>query len=106
MQNTKYKILKALFTEAAKLGIDQETLRETIAPAVINKRLSMAAPQEVARVLVHIHNKHGIPETTDYTDYTEKKRYEPSRKGLLLEVADLAKQRFGEDYVRPHNALC
>ena len=88
------------------MGISQETLREDIAPGLLNKRLSKCSPQEVAKVLVYVHNKHGIAETTDYTDYTEKKRYEPSRKGLLQEVADLAKQRFGEDFVRPLNSLC
>ena len=106
---TKSKILKALFAEAKKLGIDQETLRDTIAPAVVNKRLSQASPQEVARVLVHIHNKHGIPETGNSKHETQNsklKRYESSRRGLLDEVADLARQRFGADFVRPLNALC
>ena len=62
MVNPKSKILKALFSEAKKLGIDQETLREDVAPGVIGKRLSAASSGEVARVLVYIHNKHGIPD--------------------------------------------
>ena len=109
-QIAKYKILKALFAEAKKLGISQETLREDIAPGVINKRLRECSPQEVARVLVYIHNRHGVPDCRD----TEHRvptggngiRYESSRRGLLQEVSDLAKQRFGEDFVRPLNALC
>mgnify|MGYP001567645045 CR=1 FL=1 len=109
MRNPKAKILKALFSEAKKLGIDQETLREDVAPGVINKRLSAATPQEVARVLVYIHNRHGIPETRNSKHETQNpklKRYESSRAGLLEEVKDLAVARFGQDFVRPLNALC
>ena len=99
----------ALFSEAKKLGIAQETLREDIAPALIGKRLSRASPQEVARVLVYIHNRHGIPETRNSKHETQNpklKRYESSRAGLLEEIRDLAIARFGEDFVRPLNALC
>ena len=105
MNNPKAKILKALFAEAKKLGIDQETLREDITPGVISKRLSEASPQEVARVLVYIHNRHGISDAPPPTP-SRGGQYESSRRGLLQEVADLAKQRFGNDFVRPLNALC
>ncbi len=106
MKNPKATILKALFSEAKKLGIDQETLRDDIAPAVINKRLSAASSAEVARVLVYIHNRHGVPENPKSEIRNPKLQYESSRRGLLQEVADLAKQRFGDDFVRPLNALC
>ena len=115
-QIAKYKILKALFSEAKRLGIDQETLREDVAPGVINKRLSAATPQEVARVLVYIHNRHGIPEPTPNPSQegnnpkseiqNPKLRYESSRAGLLEEIRDLAIARFGEDYALPLNAFC
>jgi len=106
MVNPKSKILKALFSEAKKLGIDQETLREDVAPGVIGKRLSAASSAEVARVLVYIHNRHGVLGNPKSEIRNPKLQYESSRRGLLQEIADLAKQRFGEDYVRPLNALC
>ncbi len=107
IRNPKSKILKALFAEAKKLGISQETLREDIAPGLIGKRLSNASSQEVARVLVYIHNRHGIPDADIVgTRSAVSPRYESSRRGLLQEVADLARQRFGDDFVRPLNALC
>lgn len=119
MQNTKSKILKALFAEAKKLGIDQETLRDDIAPGVINKRLSSASPQEIAKVLVYIHNRHGAPDAPPPAPSKGgelspaggglgggKKRYESSRAGLLEEIKDLAIARFGQDFIRPLNALC
>lgn len=109
MQNSKHKLLKALFAEAKKLGIGQETLREDITPGVINKRLSAASPQEIAKVLIHIHNRHGIPETGNTkfeTLNSKQKQYESSRAGLLEEIRDLAIVRFGEDYALPLNAFC
>lgn len=100
MQNAKHKTLRALFAEAKKLGISQEMLREDIAPVAINKRLSQATPQEIAFLLDHL--KGNSKNETNW----KYKRYESSRRGLLQEIADLAKQRFGEDFIRPLNALC
>ena len=109
-QNSKHKLLNALFAEAKKLGISQETLREDVALGVINKRLSAATPQEVARVLVYIHNRHGIPDCRDTVLRVPTggngMRYESSRAGLLEEIRDLAIARFGEDYALPLNAFC
>ena len=119
----KSRILKALFAEATKLGISQEILREDIAPGVIGKRLSKCSSQEVARVLVHIHNRHGIPEPTPNPSQegnppaskspllggdkgVGRIQYESSRAGLLEEIRDLAIARFGDDYASPLNAFC
>ena len=109
-------MLQALFAEAKKLGIGQETLREDIPPGLTGKRLSKCSPQEVARVLVYIHNRHGIPEPTPNPSQegnnpksefqNPKSRYESSRSGLLEEIRDLAIARFGEDYALPLNAFC
>ena len=124
MRNPKAKMLQALFAEAKKLGIDQETLREDVAPGVIKKRLSAATSQEVAQVLVYIHTRHGIPDAPPPTPSRGGqispagggagggsagggfKRYESSRAGLLEEIRDLAIARFGEDYALPLNAFC
>ena len=116
-KNVKYSLLKALFAEAAKLGIDQETLREDIAPGIIGKRLSKAKVWEVSRVLDHIHGRHtphnppvngGRPASSPFTGGIEggRKRYESSRAGLLEEIKDLAVTRFGQDYIVPLNNLC
>lgn len=102
MKNGKHRLLKALFAEANKLGIDQETLREDIVPGVIGKRLSKASPQEVARVLDYLKGK----DTRSDTQNSKWRRYESSRAGLIQEIIDIAKERFGEDYARPLNAFC
>lgn len=91
------------------MGISQETLREDIAPGLLGRRLSQCTAGEAIRVLVYIHNRHGVPEALSPAGGGLGggiKQYESSRRGLLQEVADLAKQRFGEDFVRPLNALC
>ncbi|MDG6005528.1 MAG: hypothetical protein E3K29_06725 [Candidatus Brocadia sp.] len=106
-KNTKHLVLKALFAEAAKYGISQETLREDIAPCVIGKRLSDAKVREVARVLDHIKALHGVPYTPKPTaGGGQWNRYESSKAGLLEEVKDLAVARFGQDFVVPLNNLC
>lgn len=117
-QIARYKIIKALFAEAKKLGINQETLRDDITPGVINKRLSVATPQEIAKVLIYIHNRHGVPDAPPPApskggDLSPAggglgggMRYESSRAGLLEEIRDLAIARFGEDYALPLNAFC
>lgn len=110
-KNGKHALLKALFAEAVKLGIDQEILREDIAPGVIGKRLSKASPQEVAKVLDYIHGRDTMPRVrTGDTEHRvptgNKFRYESSRAGLLEEIKDLAIARFGQDYIVPLNNLC
>ena len=55
------KLLAALFAEAKKLGIEQDVLRNEIAPAVIKKRLSMASGQEILRVIEHVTGHHPYP---------------------------------------------
>jgi hypothetical protein len=49
--------LAALFSKAKEKGIDQEMLRETIAPGIIKKRLSKASEIEIVRVIAHIEGK-------------------------------------------------
>ncbi|MDN3515342.1 MAG: hypothetical protein NG747_13220 [Candidatus Brocadia sp.] len=113
-KNTKHLVLKALFAEAAKYGISQETLREDIAPGVIGKRLSKAKVQEVARVLDHIRElhsrdtEHRVPASTPLPPAIggQWKRYESSRAGLLKEISDLAIMRFGQEFIVPLNNLC
>lgn len=105
--SNKNLLLKALFAEAKKFGIDQETLREDIAPGVIGKRLSKAKVWEVAQVLDHIKALHGVPSTPlPPASGGQWKRYESSRVGLLEEIKDIALARFGQDYIVPLNSLC
>lgn len=95
--DTRQKLLAALFSEAAKLGIDQKTLREDIAPGVTGKRLSESNTQEIFRVVEYVTGKKWL---------YRKPKYESSRNGLLQEIKDLAIKRFGEDFVNPLNKLC
>lgn len=120
--NPKFEILKAIFAEAKRQGIPQETVREDIAPGVIGKRLSQARPQEAARVLDHIRTLAAPPPQSPSkggqlsprsTELTPKSgggsrgwKYTSSRAGLLEEVKDIAIARFGQDYIVPLNNLC
>lgn len=80
---TRNKLLGAIFTNAHKRGITDEQLRDDIAIAVTGKRLSKCTAPELMKVLTHI---------------AGKKSYPLSLKGLKMEIEDLARDRFGEDY--------
>lgn len=105
-KTTKQKLLGALFAEAKKVGLDAETLREYIAPEILDgKRLSEATPQEVSRVLENISRSNGL-NGSNSVNGLEKKRYESSRSGLIEEIVDLARARYGNDFIVPLNNLC
>lgn len=95
-QDRRRRLLAALFAEATRRGIEGEDLRDVIAPGLIRKRLSEASAREIYKVLEHVAGKRR----------PSRPRYESSIEGLRKEVADLARERFGEDYERPLNALC
>lgn len=88
----RQKLLAALFTKARDMGIESDELRENIAPGVIRKRLSEATTQEIFRVLDHL--------TKLYTR-KEYKNYESSKAGLLNELLDAARARWGQDFEKP-----
>lgn len=95
-QDRRRRLLARLFVEAADKGIDEGDLRDVVAPGLIQKRLSEASPKEIYQVLEHIAGKRKAT----------KPRYESSLDGLRREVADLARERFGEEFERPLNAFC
>lgn len=94
----KGRLTGAIFAEAAKRGIDADYLRETIAPAVIGKRMSKAGDWDLFRLLEHIKGKDFRPSTG--------KDYQWSIEGLKDEICDIARDRFGEDWEKRLNALC
>lgn len=102
VQGARNKLLAAVFAKAAKMGISQEEVRDDIAPSIIKKRLSEADNKEVFRVLEHVVKLQGqrVRESEG-----QRKRYEPSRKGLLQELEDAAKQRWGSGFERPLSAF-
>ena len=104
--NNKHKLLCALFAEASKRGITSEILRDDIAPAIIGKRLSTASVSEVARIVDHIIGRSSGSNGSNRLNGLNHKRYESSKQGLIDEIKDLAKARFGEDYAAPLNAFC
>lgn len=86
----RQKLLAALFTKAREIGIENEELREEIAPQLLKKRLSEASSQELFRVMEHI--------TGFYTGGSGYKKFESSKAGLLHELEDAARARWGEDF--------
>lgn len=91
----KQRLLAALFTKGAKLGLDADTIRNQITPEVIKKRLSEAEPREIVRVIEHM--------TGLYK--SRPKKYESSKAGLIEELEDAAKSRWGAAFEQSLNAF-
>jgi len=100
--NKRAKILSALFSKAAKMGIDADVLRDDIAPQVIKKRLSEASGAEIARVLDHVTGFDNPPQSPFSKGGFN---YDSSRDGLLEEMKDAARARWGEHFEGPLNAF-
>lgn len=92
--NPRQKLLAALFSKAHEYGIDAEALRNEVAPAIIKKRLSAATPGEIVRLIEHVAGLSG-----------KRRLYESSREGLIEELEDAAKARWGEDFQKALNAF-
>lgn len=100
-KDTKNSLLKALFSRARAVGIDSDELRDVIAPAVISKRLSEATPREVMRVLDHI----TTPLSPPLKGGNKRGVYPASRDGLIDELKDASRERWGQKYEKPLNAF-
>lgn len=88
----RQKLLAALFAKARDFGIEGDELRERIAPAVINKRLSDATTQELFKILEHVT---GLYKKSGY------KKFDSSRQGLIQELEEAARVRWGEEFRKP-----
>lgn len=86
----RQKLLAALFAKAREIGVENEELREEIAPKLLKKRLSEASSQEIFRVMEHI--------TGFYMGGSGYQKFESSKAGLLKELEDAAKARWGDDF--------
>ena len=93
---TKHKLLRAIFSKAAKLNIGQDEIRESVADSVIGKRLSAATPKELLQVIEHLAKLQGNK---------PGKSYEASKAGLIAELEDIAEMRWGKGYETPLNAF-
>lgn len=89
---TRRRLLSAIFAEAKKRGIDAGFLREEIAPNICGMRLSQARPKELMRLIEHLTGK-------------KANAYPSSRAGLMAELQDAAKARWGEGYEKPLNGF-
>ncbi len=91
-KETRNRLLKALFLKARKAGIGSDELRDHIAPSIIGRRLSEAGPKEIMKVLEHVSG-------------LWVKRYPASRAGLIEELTDAARARWGDGFEKPLNAF-
>lgn len=89
---TKNSLLRALFLKARKEGIASDELREHIAPTIIGKRLSEATAKEVMKVIETVAG-HRV------------QKYAASRAGLIDELTDAARVRWGEEFEGPLNTF-
>lgn len=97
---SRRRCLAALFSKAAKAGLTQDQLREDLAPGLLGKRLSEATAQEILRVVEYIAGLYGLS-----SPLKKGKKYDPSRAGLLEELEDAARERWGGEYVKSLNAF-
>lgn len=102
MTTNRAKILSALFSKAAKMGIDAEALREEIAPSVIKKRLSEASAQEIVRLIDHVT---GLDTRDRSYSSRDGFKYDSSRAGLIEELKDAGRARWGAEFEGPLNAF-
>ncbi|TAN59641.1 hypothetical protein EPN18_10080 [bacterium] len=89
--------------KAQNRGIDADTLRDDIAPAVLGKRLSEANAREIVKLLGHVTALYKAP--ASFGELTAPKRYGSSRAGLVAELEDVARARWGVDYEKSLNAF-
>jgi DNA polymerase III epsilon subunit-like protein len=97
-------MLGALFIAAAERGIDQQELRDEIAPGLIGRRLSAASERQIQIVLAHVAGP--LKRGTRYDGRGTQKKYQSSIKGLREEIVDLAKVRWGDTWSSSLNSLC
>lgn len=100
-KETRQRLLAALFSKALKAGICAETLRDDIAPAVIKKRVSEATAQELCRLIDHVT---GIMNPS-LSSKDGRFRHDSSRAGLIEEIKDAARERWGAEFEKSLNAF-
>jgi hypothetical protein len=112
-EDSRMKLLRALFVKSRDLGIGADQLRDEIAPEVIGKRLSAANAPEIGKVLDHITKpvpfgrlRAGSPPVRPEPVEGLKVpgfKYPSTKHGLMRELEDVARVRWGIDYKRPLN---
>ena len=85
----RQRLLASLFAKAREFGIESTELRENIAPAVINKRLSESSSGEILKVLEHVMKIYRL---------SGFQKFESSKAGLLLELEAAARARWGDEF--------
>ncbi|MBF0321221.1 MAG: hypothetical protein HQL01_15615 [Nitrospirae bacterium] len=88
-------LLRSIFALAKKEGIDSGDLRDTYAVMLLKKRLSEATAKELESFRRMVFYRGAKP-----------KRYESSRAGLIEELEDAAKRRWGASFKDSLNAFC
>lgn len=99
---TRIRLLSAIFAEAKKKGIDPEFLRDEVAPNICGVRLSQARPKDLMKLIEHLTGPSPLPSRAGGEGF---KRYPSSRAGLLDELCDAARARWGEDWEQSLNAF-
>lgn len=91
--NPRRRLMAAIFTKASKLGIDtgdDGDLRNVIAVKVAGKRMSKCDNKELFKIVEHLAKLAG--------ETTARKRYPAGKAGLIEELKDVSKVRWGDDW--------
>ncbi len=111
---TRYKLLQELFAEANSQGLEKndpkyENFRsETVPDLCGGKRLSQCNERDIEKVIAWLKDRgrtYQRQEVRTLEDYY-RKQYPSNKNGMQEEIRDLAKIRFGSDYIVPLNNLC
>ncbi|MBI4652243.1 hypothetical protein HY745_13415 [Candidatus Desantisbacteria bacterium] len=94
------RLLSAIFAEAKSACIDSDLLRNSIAPAIIKKRMSAATNRDLFILLTHLKTKNNKPWKESL-----KPKFDSSRSGLIKELESVADARWGEGFEKSLNAF-
>lgn len=105
-KDPRSRLLSALFSKSLKAGIAAEKLRNDIAPDVLGKRISEASAQELFKLIEHITGLYpAIGERPIGSIKDNRFKYFSSRTGLIEELEDSARARWGADWERSLNSF-
>ena len=94
-QDKRLILLGSIFALAKREGIDADDIRDTYAEMLIGKRLKVATVKELESFRRMVFYRGAKP-----------KRYESSKSGLIEELEDAAKRRWGANFKSSLNAFC
>lgn len=114
MNKTRHNLLKELFAEANSQGLDYKDAAgsfrsETVTSLCDGRRLSQCSERDIRKVIAWLKERGhttGSGQAAMTLDGFFRKAYPATKTGMLAEIRDLGRIRFGENYIEHLNNLC